>query len=66
MDTQNIEYKGGKISKRSSGGKKYSLRDFALAYKALTDDMPKVETGADDPLNELFRRMDEDINGGNV
>lgn len=65
MDTHNTDYKGGRAVKRTSGGKRYNLRDFAMAYKALTDDMPK-ETGFDDPLNELFRRMDEDINATDI
>ena len=30
-----------KEGKRSEGGKRYRLRDFTLAYKDLTEDMPK-------------------------
>lgn len=61
LDTLNYEYNGNKVKKRSDGGKKYRLADFAKAYKDLTDDMPKEKGGADDPLMELFRRMDKDV-----
>ena len=61
LDTLNYEYNGNKVKKRSDGGKKYRLADFAKAYKDLTDDMPKEKGGVDDPLMELFRRMDKDV-----
>lgn len=39
----------------------FRLRDLTAAYKDITDDMPKGQIGVDDPLAELFRRMDEDV-----
>lgn len=38
----------------------YKLTDLTRAYKDVMDYMPRGQEEADDPLLELFRRMDED------
>jgi len=43
-------------SRRSDGGKRYKLRDFTLAYKDLTEDMPKeADTTTLDKLDALLQ-----------
>ena len=37
----------------------YRIRDLTGAYKDLTDDMPKVQDEADDPLAKLLARWDD-------
>lgn len=45
-----------KESRRSDGGKRYKLRDFTLAYKDLTEDMPKeADTSTLDKLDSLLQ-----------
>lgn len=45
-----------KESRRSDGGKRYKLRDFTLAYKDLTEDMPKeADTTTLDKLDALLQ-----------
>lgn len=69
QDVANLSYekdkngnpiKNGKLTKRTDGGKRYKLTDLTRAYKDLTDDLPKAQEEIDEPLLELFRRMDED------
>lgn len=60
-DVLNYEYnaKGGKVSKRQSGGKRYKLRDLTAAYADLTKDMvfeQERSNGLLQSLLELERR----------
>ena len=45
-----------KESRRTDGGKRYKLRDFTLAYKDLTEDMPKeADTSTMEKLDALLQ-----------
>ena len=52
MDISNFEYDGKKLKKRTEGGTRYKLSDFAKAFKDLTDDMPAAQAS-----NELLESL---------
>lgn len=62
-NTSNMAYegeKGGRLTKRNDGGKKYKLTDLTRAYRDLVDDRQidvNIRTANHDALNEAFEAL---------
>ena len=55
--------KGGRLTKRNDGGKKYKLTDLTRAYRDLVDDRQidvNIRTANHDALNEAFEALKGD------
>ena len=55
--------KGGRMTKRNDGGKKYKLTDLTRAYRDLVDDRQidvNIRTANHDALNEAFEALKGD------
>ena len=55
--------KGGRMTKRNDGGKKYKLTDLTRAYRDLVDDRQidvNIKTANHDALNEAFEALKGD------
>ena len=65
-NTSNMAYegeKGGRMTKRNDGGKKYKLTDLTRAYRDLVDDRQidvNIRTANHDALNEAFEALKGD------
>ena len=65
-NTSNMAYegeKGGRLTKRNDGGKKYKLTDLTRAYRDLVDDRQidvNIRTANHDALNEAFEALKGD------
>jgi hypothetical protein len=65
-NTSNMAYegeKGGRMTKRNDGGKKYKLTDLTRAYRDLVDDRQidvNIKTANHDALNEAFEALKGD------
>jgi hypothetical protein len=65
-NTSNMAYegeKGGRMTKRNDGGKKYKLTDLTRAYRDLADDRQidvNIKTANHDALNEAFEALKGD------
>ena len=62
-NTSNMAYegeRGGRLTKRNDGGKKYKLTDLTRAYRDLVDDRQidvNIRTANHDALNEAFEAL---------
>lgn len=62
-NTSNMAYegeKGGRMTRRNDGGKKYKLTDLTRAYRDLVDDRQidvNIKTANHDALNEAFEAL---------